>query len=68
MPGVPRATYLGLPFQILQTPKYVSITYEYSHVFRIIRTDGSKHLDGIGFWMGDSRGHWEGEKIGRAHV
>src|SRR5713226_10510751 len=43
MPGVPRATYLGLPFQILQTPKYVSITYEYSHVFRIIRTDGSKH-------------------------
>lgn len=32
MPGVPRATYLGLPFQIVQTPKYISITYEYSTI------------------------------------
>lgn len=63
MPGVPRATYLGLPFQIVQTPKYISITYEYSHTFRIIYMDGSKHIDGIEFWMGDSRGQWEGDTL-----
>ena len=28
LPGVPRATYLPYPFQILQTPQYVMIAYQ----------------------------------------
>jgi hypothetical protein len=63
LPGVPRATYLPYPFQILQTPKYVIIAYEYVHGTRTIPLDGSQHMDKIDFWMGDSRGHWEGDTL-----
>jgi hypothetical protein len=64
LPGVPRMTYLGLPFQIVQTPKYIAMLSEYSHTTRIIYTDGSKHPDGdLDFWMGDSRGHWDGDTL-----
>jgi hypothetical protein len=56
-PGVPRATYMPFPFQIVQTPKYVAIVYAYAHAQRIIYTDGSRHPEGaLDFWMGDSRG------------
>jgi hypothetical protein len=63
IPGVPRANYLPFPFQIFQTPKYVLMAYEYAHSTRTIPLDGSKHLEDIDFWMGDSRGHWEGETL-----
>jgi hypothetical protein len=63
MPGVPRVTYMPYPFRIVQTPKYVTILYEYIHVTRTIYLDGSKHPDGIDWWMGDSRGHWEGNTL-----
>lgn len=63
MPGVPRAAYMNLAFQIVQTPKYVVIMYEYSHTNRIVYTDGSRHVEGIDFWMGDSRGRWEGDAL-----
>lgn len=61
--GVPRITYLPFPFQIFQTPKFVAIAYEYDHATRTISLDGSKHLEDIDFWMGDSRGHWEGDTL-----
>jgi hypothetical protein len=63
IPGVPRITYLPFPFQIFQTPKFVIMAYEFNHGSRTIPLDGSKHLDGIDFWMGDSRGHWEGDTL-----
>lgn len=63
LPGVPRATTMGMAFQIFQTPKYVAITYEYAHTYRLIYTDGSPHVEGIEFWMGDSRGRWEGDAL-----
>src|SRR5258708_2610754 len=63
MPGVPRLAYMPYPFQIFQTAKYVIIASEYVHVYRTIYTDGSKHLDGLDFWNGDSRGHWEGDTL-----
>src|SRR5262245_1188153 len=34
LPGVPRATYMGGPFRILQTPTQTSIFYEYAHTHR----------------------------------
>jgi len=64
LPGVPRVMYLPFPFQMTQTPKYVSIVSEYTRTMRIIYTDGTEHPKGhIDFWMGDSRGRWEGDTL-----
>jgi hypothetical protein len=63
MPGVPRIMYMEHPFQIFQTPNHLAITFEWSQVFRLIYTDGSKHPDSIDFWMGDSRGRWDGDTL-----
>ena len=63
LPGVPRITYVPFPFQIVQTPKYMAINYEYGHTQRIFYTDGSPHPPPNDFWMGDSRGRWEGDTL-----
>ncbi len=63
LPGVPRVTYMPFPFRILQTPDHVVITYEFAHAVRIVYTDGSPHPLPNDFWMGDSRGHWEGDTL-----
>jgi hypothetical protein len=63
MPGVPRIMYLDYPFHIFQTPDAVAITFEWSQVFRLIHTNASKPPDGIEFWMGDSRGRWDGDSL-----
>ena len=64
LPGVPRVTYLGLPFQIFERPDLVTILYEHAHANRFIYTNGSPHPKGpIDWWMGDSRGHWEGDTL-----
>ncbi|HKC58267.1 MAG TPA: hypothetical protein VKC35_19175 [Vicinamibacterales bacterium] len=64
-PGVPRITYMPYPFQIVQTPAYVAILYEYNHVTRHIYVDGTQHPRGpIDNWlMGDSRARWEGNTL-----
>jgi hypothetical protein len=64
LPGVPRATYMPFPFQILQTPSQVTILYEYVHAIRYIYTNGTPHPPGpIEWWMGDSRGRWDGDTL-----
>ena len=63
LPGVPRANYMPFPFQIFQTAKDVAILYEFVHAYRLIPVDGSKHPEDVDFWMGDSRGHWEGDTL-----
>ena len=63
IPGVPRIMYMEWPFQIFQTPTHIGITFEWTQMFRIIPTNGSKPHDGIEFWMGDSRGRWEGDTL-----
>jgi len=63
MPGVPRIMYLEYPYQIFQTPGYVAITFAWSNVFRLIYTNGKPGPKGIDFWMGDSRGRWEGDTL-----
>ena len=64
LPGVPRITYTPLPFQIFQTPKQVTIFYQYAHAVRHIFANGSKHPDGhIDWWLGDSRAHWQGDTL-----
>jgi hypothetical protein len=50
--------------QIVQEPAHVLILQEMIHSARIIPLDGSSHLPAnIRQWMGDSRGHWEGETL-----
>ena len=61
--GVPRITYMPFPFRIMQTPDHVVMTYEFAHTVRIIYTDGSPHPLPNDFWLGDSRGHWEGDTL-----
>ncbi len=63
-PGVPRITYTPFPFQIVQTPKEIAVLYEYVHGVRHLYTNGSQHPAGhIDWWLGDSRGHWEGDTL-----
>ena len=51
-------------YQIVQTPTYVAIRYEMMAETRIIPLDGRPHLgSAIRQWMGDSRGHWEGDTL-----
>lgn len=63
MEGTPRIN-LQTGFQILQTPGQVTFLYEYGHHFRVVPIDNRPHLDAdILLWMGDSRGHWEGNTL-----
>jgi hypothetical protein len=63
MPGVPRVTYLPFPFQIVQTPQYIGMFYEYGITTRMIFLDGSAKPEALEFWMGDSHGQWEGDTL-----
>jgi hypothetical protein len=63
IPGVPRIMYLDFPFQIFQTPREVAMAFEWSLDYRLIHTDGSPHPADFDTWMGDSRGHWEGDTL-----
>ena len=61
--GVPRINLQG-GFQILQPPGQVVLVHEFSHTYRVIPLDGRPHLNPrMKLWMGDSRGHWEGNTL-----
>jgi hypothetical protein len=50
--------------QIVQGPGYVAIRNEMIHETRVIPLDGRPHVDaGVRTYMGDSRGHWEGNTL-----
>jgi hypothetical protein len=62
LPGVPRIMYMALPFQIVQTPTKMVMLFEYAHAIRHIHTNGNEHPPGhIDWWLGDSRGRWDGD-------
>jgi len=64
MPGVPRIMYLNYPFNIFQTKDHVAMTFEWSQVYRLVYLTGKPaRTGGLEFWMGDSRGHWEGDTL-----
>src|SRR5438132_8399756 len=57
-------TIYNTAFQIFQSPGYVVIGPEMIHSARIIPVDGRPHLGkNLQQWLGDSRGHWEGETL-----
>jgi hypothetical protein len=50
--------------RIMQSPGYVIILLEMAHEARVIPTNGMPQLDShIEQWMGESRGHWEGNTL-----
>ena len=62
MPGVPRATYMPFPFQIIQSQKDIAIAYEYATANRVI-TVGKPREAAVDTWMGTSNGRWEGDTL-----
>jgi hypothetical protein len=62
MLGIPRATYQGHPFQIVQTPQHILMAYEFANASRIVYMNKTEDSPS-NFWMGWSRGRWEGETL-----
>jgi hypothetical protein len=60
LPGVPRATYMPYPFQIMQSQSAFFIAYEYAGAVRnvFLKDPGKPAADS---WMGQSVGRWEGD-------
>jgi hypothetical protein len=62
LPGVPRATYMPYPFQIVQSDGDLMIVYQFAGAVRSIVM--SRHGDApADSWMGWSTGHWEGPTL-----
>src|SRR5262245_33271697 len=53
IPGVPRIMYMEWPFQVVQTRDHIGMIFEWTHNYRLIYTNGSKHDDRAQPWMGD---------------
>ena len=62
LPGLPRATYMPTPFQIIQTPQLVFVSYAFASATRQIHI-GRKPEAPAPSWMGWSIGHWEGDTL-----
>jgi hypothetical protein len=63
--GTPRAVYYREPFQIFQRPRDLTLIHQFGHSVRTIHTNGTSHPGGESreFWLGDSRGAWEGDTL-----
>ena len=62
LPGIPRATYMPYPFQIVQSTNKIQMAYTFTNAARTI------HLDKVegppdDTWMGHSVGRWEGDTL-----
>jgi len=62
LPGIPRATYMPNPFQIVQSTSKIQMIYTFSNAARTI------HLDQVAgppddTWMGHSVGRWDGDTL-----
>lgn len=62
MAGIPRATYLPYPFQIIQSQKDILFAYEYATTNRVINM-GNPQEAAVDTWMGTSNGHWEEDTL-----
>ena len=64
LPGVPRATYLPFPFQIVQGTAKIAIAYGYADASRTIHMDKETRVPApLDFWMGRSHGRWDGDTL-----
>ena len=64
MPGVPRATYMPHPFQIVQSDgDPILLAYEFARASRTVHMDAPDVAPPIDSWMGYSVGSWEGDTL-----
>jgi len=62
LPGVPRAMYQPFPFQIVQSPKHIMMSFEFAGALRTIYMADQTPAPADS-WMGWSNGKWEGETL-----
>jgi hypothetical protein len=62
MPGIPRATYLPYPFQIIQGNRDILFAYEFATANRVVNM-GEAQPAVVPTWMGTSNGHWDGDTL-----
>jgi hypothetical protein len=75
LPGIPRATYMPYPFQIVQGNHDILMVYSYATANRTIHM-GTHEEPPVDSWMGRSEGRWQGDTLvvetrgfnGRAHL
>jgi hypothetical protein len=64
-PGTPRVMWAPRPLLILQTARKITFVHEYQHLLRHIYLDeplpAAADVDPT--YMGESRGHWEGDTL-----
>ena len=62
LPGVPRATYMPYPFQIVQSRSQLVFVYQYANAVRDVhlKDPGPAPVDS---WMGQSVARWEGDTL-----
>ncbi len=62
LPGVPRATYMPYPFQIIQGRSHIMILHEFGGAVRTVYMED--HMESpADTWMGWSNGRWEGDTL-----
>jgi hypothetical protein len=62
--GVPRGVYYREPFQLLQRAEDLTQVFQFGHSVRTIATNGTQHPDNPNdWWLGDSRGRWDGDTL-----
>jgi len=62
MPGLPRATYMPYPFQIVQGANDILFIYEYAGANRTVHM--ANHTESpVDSWMGWSNGKWDGDTL-----
>ncbi|WP_120076760.1 hypothetical protein [Aurantiacibacter odishensis] len=63
LPGIPRATYMPHPFQIVQGDgDDILMVYEYASANRVINME-EVGIPPIDTWMGTSYGEWDGDTL-----
>jgi hypothetical protein len=63
--GSPRGVYYPAPFQVFQRDKDLTLVHQFGHQVRTIFTNGTGHQPEIedGYYLGDSRGRWDGDTL-----
>ena len=62
LPGIPRATYMPYPFQIVQGQRDILFVYEYASANRIVNMRDHQESP-VDSWMGWSNGDWDGDTL-----